>query len=358
MNLKTLGLLTAAAAITVSLSACGVGEASVADPAEIAAATPLPVEVSAAVTADIFATYQSTTTITSESEAPVVARVSGEVVEIMVEEGDDVEQGQILARLDGERLELQMIEARVNLEKTKKAYERYIELNERGLVSASTFEGLKFDVDALEATYKLKRLNYSYTKIRAPISGVVSSRDIKLGQHVMAGEPAFRITDTEKLVAYLSIPQTELAKISAGDTAKVRVDAMPEIEFSALIARISPTIDPRNGTFKATAYIENQNGELAPGMFGRFNIAYEKHADALLIPAAALLEEDNETVVYVVNDGSASRREIETGIQSNGFVEILDGLEEFEQIVVTGQNGLRDGAKVVTSKELLTSFAG
>ena len=358
MNLKTLGLLTAATAITTSISACGVGQASVADPAEIAAATPLPVEVSTPVTADIFATYQSTTTITSDSEAPVVARVSGEVVEILVEEGDKVVQGQVLARLDGERLELQMIEARVNLEKTKKAYERYTELNERGLVSASTFEGLKFDVDALEATYELRRLNYNYTKIRAPIDGVVSSRNIKLGQHVMAGEPAFRITDTEQLVAYLSIPQTELAKISAGDTAEVRVDALPEIEFSATIARISPTIDPRNGTFKATAYIENQDGELAPGMFGRFKIAYEKHADALLIPAAALIEEDSETVVYVVSDGAANRRAIEIGIRSKGLVEVLDGLDANEKIVVTGQGGLRDGARVLASQELQASFTG
>ena len=99
MILKRLGLLTAAAALSASLAACGVGEAKVADPAEKAAATPLPVEVSAPLTADIFATYQATTNIAADSEAPVLARVSGEVVEILVEEGDEVEQGQILARL-------------------------------------------------------------------------------------------------------------------------------------------------------------------------------------------------------------------------------------------------------------------
>jgi membrane fusion protein (multidrug efflux system) len=358
MNLKRLGLVAATAIISASLSACGVGEAKVADPAEKAAATPLPVEVSAPLTADIFATYQSTTNIVSESEAPVLARVSGEVVEILVEEGDMVEEGQVLARLDGERLRLQVIEARANLDKTAKAYERYVQLHERGLVSASTFEGLMFDMDALNATYELKRLNYSYTKIRAPIAGVVSARDIKLGQHVMVGEPAFRITDTRELVAYLSIPQTELAKISAGDTAKFRVDAMPELEFDATILRISPTIDPRNGTFRATATILDDGGDLAPGMFGRFSIAYEKHADALLIPATALVEEDNEIVVYVVNDGSVSRRAVEIGIRSDGLVEVLDGLNANEKIVVTGQSGLRDGAKVLASNELPTSFTG
>ncbi len=358
MNLKRLGLLAMAAVVTASLSACGVGEAKTAELAEIAAATPLPVEVSVPLTADIFATYQSTTTISSDAEAPVVARVSGEVVEILVEEGDDVEEGQLLARLDGERLRLQMIESKANLEKTRKEYERYVQLHERGLVSASAFEGLKFDMDALNATYELKRLNYNYTKIRAPISGVVSSRYIKLGQHVMAGVAAFKITDTTKLVAYLSIPQTELSKISAGDTARLRVDAMPEVEFSAVIARISPTIDPRNGTFRATASIENQDGDLAPGMFGRFNIAYERHADALLIPASALIEEDSETVVYVVNDGSASRRAIEVGIQSDGLVEVLRGLDANDQIVVTGQNGLRDGARVLASNELQAGITG
>lgn len=358
MNLKRIGVVATTAIITASLSACGVGEAKVADPAEIAAAMPLPVEVSTPQIADIFATYQTTTTITSDSEAPVLARVSGEVVEILVEEGDEVEEGQVLARLDGDRLRLQMLQAKANLEKTSKAYERYVQLHERGLVSASIFEGLKFDMDALNASYELKQLSYSYTTIRAPISGVVSSRDIKLGQHLMAGASAFKITDTSKLIAYLLIPQVELSKISAGDTARVRVDAMPEVEFAATIARISPTIDPLNGTFKATATIENQDGHLAPGMFGRFNVAYEKHSGALLIPAAAVIEEDNETVVYVVNDGSANRRAIEVGIESDGLVEVLGGLEADEKIVITGQGGLRDGAKVLASNKLPTSFTG
>ena len=358
MNLKRIGVVATTAIITASLSACGIGEAKVADPAEIAAATPLPVEVSTPQIADIFATYQTTTTITSDSEAPVLARVSGEVVEILVEEGDEVEKGQVLARLDGDRLRLQMLQAKANLEKTSKAYERYVQLHERGLVSASIFEGLKFDMDALNASYELKRLSYSYTTIRAPISGVVSSRNIKLGQHLMAGAPAFKITDTSKLIAYLRIPQIELSKISAGDTARVRVDAMPEVEFDAAIARISPTIDPLNGTFKATAIIENQHGYLAPGMFGRFKVAYEKHSGALLIPAAALIDEDNETVIYVVNDGSANRRAIEVGIESDGLVEVLGGLEANEKIVVTGQGGLRDGARVLASNQLQNSFTG
>ena len=349
MKLKNIVIAALAATPTLILTGCGVGEAKIAAIDDQAAVTPLPVEISSPVKADIFATYHTTTTITSDAEAPVLARVSGEVVEILVEEGDQVDQGQILARLDGDRLRLQMLQAESNLKKVSKEYERFVRLHEKGLVSASVSEGLRFDVDALEAVYKLQRLDYEYTKIRAPISGIVSARDIKIGQHVDVSDGTFKITDTSNLVAYLRIPQTELEKFSAGHQANVNVDAMPELSFDATIVRISPTIDARNGTFRATATIDNQKGLLAPGMFGRFDIAYEQHVDALVIPAAALVKEDNETVVYVVENGAAVRRAIQTGIRSGDNIEVLSGLDEQEKIVVTGQGGLRDGSRVFAS---------
>ena len=346
MNLKKIALPTLAATAALALTACGVGEAKITSTDEPAAVTPLPVELSSPTKADIFATYHTTSTISSDAEAPVLARVGGEVVEILVEEGDQVYQGQILARLDGDRLRLQMVQAKARLEQVSKEYERFIRLHEKGLVSASAYEGLKFDMDALQAGYEIQRLDYAYTKIRAPISGVISARDVKIGQHVGVNDATFKITDTRSLVAYLRIPQTELEKFSPGQQANVQVDAMPELSFDATIARISPTIDVRNGTFRVTAYINNEDGLLAPGMFGRFDIAYEQHIDALIIPIAAIVEEDNQTAVYVVEDGAAIRRAIQTGIQSGDSIEVLSGLDEHEQIVVTGQGSLRDGSRV------------
>jgi len=349
MNLKNTAIALLTAIVALTLTACGVGEAKITSAEDQANVTPLPVEVTSPTKADIFATYHTTTTITADAEAAVLARVGGELVEILVEEGDRVSQGQILARLDGDRLRLQMLQAKANLEKVSKEYERFVRLHEKGLVSASAYEGLKFDMNALEAAYELQRLDYEYTKIRAPISGVVSARDVKIGQNVGVNETTFRITDTSNLVAYLRISQTELEKFSVGHRGHVRVDAMPELSFGAQLIRISPTIDIRNGTFRATAHINNEDGLLAPGMFGRFDIAYEQHVDALIIPAAAVVKEDNQTVVYVVEDGAAVRRIIETGIQSGDNIEILNGLDEHEQIVVTGQGSLRDGSRVYAS---------
>lgn len=347
-----------ALAFSAQLAGCGVGQASVSDEETIRAATPVPVQVAQPFRADIYATYAATATIDSDADAPVVSRIAGEVIELLVEEGDWVEKGQVLARLDAERLRLEMLAARANLNQAKTEYERNSDRFKRGLISASMFENLKYDLDALQASYGLRKLSYGYSDIRAPITGVVTAREIKPGQHLAVSDVAFRITDTSELLAYLQIPQSELPKFEAGHTARIEVASMPGSAFPATIERISPTIDTRNGTFRATAIINNEAGHLAPGMFGRFTIAYEKHANALVVPTEALIDEDNENAVYVVNNGEVVRRVVSTGIESDGRVEIVGGLDEDDVVVVVGHSGLRDGSKVLASDDIPGSFAG
>jgi membrane fusion protein (multidrug efflux system) len=352
--------IIAALSLTASalLSGCGTGEAAVSSEESILAATPVPVEVAQPFRTDIYATYEATATITSDADAPVVARAAGEVVEILVEEGDRVAKGQILARLDGERLRLEMLAAKANLRQASTEYERNVDLHDRGLIAASMFDAMRYSLEELEATYEIKKLAYDYSNIRAPISGVVSSRDIKLGQHLSINDAAFRITDTTELIAHLQIPQSELSKFAAGNAASIEVASMPDEGFTATITRISPTIDTRNGTFRATALISNAEGNLAPGMFGRFTIEYEQHTDALVIPAEALIDEDDESTVYVVNDGEVVRRNVKIGIAVDGNIEILGGLNEDDVIVVVGHSGLRNGSKVLASNANPDSFTG
>lgn len=344
---RKLVFLTVLLGGSAALSACGEGQASVTTAAE--AETPVPVETTTPHRSDIYATYAASASIDSDADAPVTARVAGEVVELLVEEGDFVAAGQVLARIDGERLRLEMLAAKANLQRASKDYERNTDLHRRGLISTSMYEGLKYDLESLRATYELKRLNFDYSNIRATIPGIVAARMVKSGENLNIGQVAFRITDTSELIAHLQIPQVELARINAGQEAMLEVAAMPGKRFAATITRISPTIDMRNGTFRATATIDNSSGELAPGMFAQFAIKYAQHANALLIPSQALLDEDNETAVYVVQNGEVSRRTVSTGIENRGRVEILDGLQEDEQIIVIGHAGLREGSKVLAS---------
>ena len=338
-------LLVACFALPAVLGGCNRGDASPAPQED--AATPVPVTVRMPLRTDLYATYEATANIDSEADAPVVARVPGDVVELLVEEGERVRAGQPLARLDGERLKLEMLAAKANLDLAQGEYDRHSDLHERGLVSRAMYDNLAFELEALKATFELKQLEYAYTTLRAPIDGLVAAREIRPGQNVLASQVTFRITDTDELVADLQIPQTELARIDAGQPVTLTVDSLPERVFAAEIVRVSPTIDTRNGTFRARARIPNADAALAPGMFARFSIAYERHVDALVIPRAALVQEDEETAVYVVNGDVVERRVIATGIESGESVQVLDGLSEGDQVVITGQSALREGSKVL-----------
>jgi membrane fusion protein (multidrug efflux system) len=343
---------------TAVLPGCGVGEASLSVTAGLPEAAPVPVEVALPQRADVFATYRATSALESDADAPVLARVPGEVVEVLAEEGQHVRAGQALARLDGERLRLEMLEALAQVEQRRGELQRYADLAGRGLVSEAMYEGLRYDVAALQANYERKKLNYEYSSIRAPFAGIVSSRDIKLGQNVTAGSVTFRVTDDSELRADLQVPQGELGKFAAGLDADVTVDSAPGARFPATIARISPTIDKENGTFRATVQVDNHNGALVPGMFARFTVAYEKHENALLVPESALVREDDETVVYVVTDGEVERRAVGTGIVADGRVEVLSGLGDGEEVVVLGHAGLREGSKVLASRINQDGLAG
>lgn len=307
---------------------------------------PVPVEVASPFRGDVYAMYSGTASLETEEEALVVAKVGGEVEELMVEESDRVQAGQVLARLDGDRLRLEMQRALANLKKLEQEYNRNVELYEKGLVSSGAFEGIKYELDALRAAYRLAHLEYGYTEIRAPIEGIVSERFIKVGNTISANDPAFRITDMEPLLGYLFVPEKEFRRLKPGQPAQVSVDAIPGQVFEANILRVSPVVDPETGTFKVTVAVTDPENRLKPGMFGRFQIIYERREDVLLIPRMAVLEDETEKTVFVVEDGVAKRRPIDTGFSRGENVEVLQGLTGGETIITLGQTGLKDGAEV------------
>ncbi|MGB5248596.1 MAG: efflux RND transporter periplasmic adaptor subunit [Gammaproteobacteria bacterium] len=343
-TLNATRIICLTAPLALALSACGVGEASVtAEPPE---ATPITVVTSTARRGEAFAVYAGTVNLEAEGEAAVVAKVAGEIVEVLVEEGDAVVSGQVLARLDGDKLQLMLDQALADLNQLKQEYRRNVQLHERGLVSEGAFENLRFQLDALDAAYRLARLELAYTEIRAPIDGVVTERMGRAGNTAMVGEPVFRISSPDKLVAYLHVPQKDLYQFEAGQTARLTLDALPGEEHTARVLRISPSIDAGSGTFRITLEIDSQTQTLRAGMFARVQVVYDVHSDAILVPLDALLEEDAETAVFVFEDGVAKRRVVGTGLASDESVEVLTGLQGSEEIIVVGQAGLKDGTPV------------
>ncbi len=306
----------------------------------------IPVETAAASRADIYAMYSGTAPIEADAEAGVIAKVAGEIREILVEEGDDVTTGQLLARLDGDRLRLELMQSEANLRKAQRDYQRNVDLKDKSLVSAGDFEKIKYEMDALEATYNLAKLELSYTEIRAPIDGVIAERFVKVGNTLDVNAVTFQVTSLEPLIAYLHVPEREYRRIARDQTAVIEVDALQGSEFQATVARISPVVDPDTGTFKITIEVSDPTRRLKPGMFGRINIVYDMHPQALQVPRSAIIDEAGETSVFIVEDEKAVRRLIKTGYANNGHIEIVDGLTGSEKLVVVGQAGLRDGSKV------------
>lgn len=334
-------------ALTVLVSAgCSNGTAKDKGTAMAETESTVPVEVQPLRRAAMVAVHSGTAPIEAHEEAEVIAKVGGEVRQIMVEEGDTVKTGQLLARLDGDRLRLEVAQTEANLRKLERDYKRQLELSEKGLVAKGTAENAKFDLDALRAAHDRGRLELSYTEIRAPINGVISARHIKLGNTISPNAPAFRVTDLDPLVAYVHIPEKEFRKLAPKQTAEVVVDALAGERFAGVISRISPTVDPKTGTFRARVEVPDPSRRLKPGMFARVNIVYERRENALQLPRAAILDADGAESVFVVLDGKAEQRAVRTGLANNGWLEVVEGLDGSERVVVVGQAGLKSGTAV------------
>ena len=343
MSLTRSGLPAVLAALL--LGACQSEQASEAENSEEETA-PVPVETGVPVRGNVYAMYTGTAPIEAFAEADVIAKVGGEVRELLVEEGDDVSKGQILARLDGERLRLELNESEAKLRKLQRDYERNVDLQAKGLISDGDFEKIKYEMEALEAAFNLASLELDYTQIRAPIDGVVARRFVKLGNTISEGDALFKVTSLEPLVAYLHVPEREYRNVDPGQPVGIEIDALAGETIVATVSRVSPVVDPQTGTFKITVEIIDQQRRIKPGMFGRIGVIYDVHDDALQIPRSAIIEDQGKASVFVVEDDHAARRLVETGYSNKGMVEILSGLQDGEQVVTVGQASLKQDSRV------------
>ncbi|NQD37554.1 efflux RND transporter periplasmic adaptor subunit [Permianibacter sp. IMCC34836] len=306
----------------------------------------LPVEVSKASSGLITATLTSTSTLEAEEQASVVAKVSGVVTKLFVEEGQMVKAGDPLIQLDTERLQLEVARAESNLAKLASDRDRTKQLFEKKLVSSDAYDKIKFEYDSLKASHDLAKLDLAYGTVRAPISGVVSKRMVKVGNMVQLNQPVFEITDFDPLLAVIHVPERELAKLTLNQAAVITVDARRDQLYPARILRISPIIDAASGTFKVTLAVNDSKRELKPGMFGRVAVTYAQHDNAVLIAKDAVLNEDGETAVFVIRDNKAYRTPVETGFTDDKHMEILKGIAANDLVVTTGQNSLKHEASV------------
>ena len=305
----------------------------------------IPVEVAQASRRDIAASYAGSASLVAPEETDVVAKTSGVLLALNTEEGQTVKAGQLLAQIDPERTRLEVARATAALNKLEAEADRAKELFDRRLIAADAYEKLRYDVATQKAAVDLARLELSYTRIEAPISGVISQRMVKRGNLIQLNQPLFHIVNIERLEAVLNVPERELATMSADLPVRMQVDAIPGRAFEGSVSRVSPVVDAGTGTVRVTCEFEGA-GALRPGMFGRIEVIYDRRDGVLTVPRSALLEGEGENAVFAVREGKAVRLPVQLGYVDGSVAEIRGGLDEGDTVVTTGKVALRDGSLV------------
>jgi membrane fusion protein (multidrug efflux system) len=308
--------------------------------------TKIPVETAEVIQGSISATYSGSSSLEAEAEALVVAKVSGVVEKIFVEEGNVVRAGQTLAKLDDEQYRLELNQAQSVLEKLANEFDRNESLFKNKIVSQEAYDKSKSEYHTQKAAYDLAKLRLNYTEIKAPITGIVTKRFVKVGNMVKEDQQTFQVTDFDPLLAVLHVPEREMNKLEKDLPAVLKADAVPDSEFKGKILRISPIVDAGTGTFKVTIEVRDKTRRLKPGMFARVQIVYDTHESALLVPKSAILSEDTDTWAFVIADGTVNKRSVNIGYTNSTHVEVVSGLSLDDIIVTTGLNSLKDGSKI------------
>jgi len=305
----------------------------------------VPVEVAQASRRAVAASYTGTAPLEARAEAQVIAKVSGVALQVLVEEGQYVHAGQTLVRLDSARSALVAAQSAAQLRKLEANYARSRQLAEQKLISVNDNDQLRYDLENARAANKAANLELQYANVTAPISGVIASRSIKSGNFVQINTPIMRIVDVSRLEAVLNVPERELATLKAGLPVQLGVDALPGKIFKGKVDRVAPVVDSGSGTFRVVCAFADGEA-LRPGMFGRIKIDYDQRADALVVPRAALLEDESDPAVFVVRNKKSTRVPVKLGYMDGEWAEVRSGIKQGEQVVIAGKSALRDGSEV------------
>lgn len=344
-------LLAAAAALSLStvLSGCGDAEATNNTEEKKETIIAVPVEVADLSNGSISSNYATTAVLEAKEEAFVVARASGIIEVIHVEEGDYVEKGQVLAQLEPQRYHLSLQRAKADLKGIEKELNKVNKVYDKKLVSDDTRDKLTAQYESAKATLALAELDLKEATIRAPISGYIAERNAKVGNLTESFQRAqmFHIVEQKELYGIVHLPEKELPKVHVDQKASLSMTALGDAFVTAYVERISPVVDPKTGTFKVTLRVPNQENTLKAGMFAQVKLNYDTRENATLLPRRALLAIDDKVNVFVVGeDGKAQKVAVKVGYQEGEFVEILEGLQGTEQVVITGHQNLKDQAPV------------
>lgn len=325
------------------------------------------VAVARVTTRDVEETVRAPVDLRPLLQAEVGAKTLGYLDSVLVDRGDPVKKGQLLATVRPSDLPDQLAAARSAAEQAKAAValaranlERARALAPAGRVSRQELQQAETALAAAEATAAGARsqvgglaIRLGETRITSPLDGVVSSRRLDPGALVGPSSnngPILTVDQIEVLRLFVSVNEADVQRLRLGQPAHVAVDAMPDRVFEGKVVRLAPSLDPATRTLDAEVQLSNREGLLRAGMYGRASIVTGVHPGSLTVPVSAVQISNGRHYVYALQGDKVQRREVRTGVDGEVWLEVLSGLRAQDEVVVAGLEGLADGSTVRPSR--------
>ena len=293
------------------------------------------------------------------NQATIKAKVSGEIRETTVQEGQQVSSGQVLLRLDAadQRARLTQQQAMLDEAQARLSMASKNEANSQALlkqkyISQTAYDTTQNSVDLARASVKsaaamveIARIALADTVIRAPMAGIVSKRHVQAGEKVAPDMPVYTIVNLAQLTLEAPVPSAEIPRIKIGQEVRFKVDGFGARDFSGKVARINPTTESGSRAMLVYIAVDNGDGALRGGMFAKGSIVTERSIVAPMVPLSALRTEKHGTVVYAVVDNKVVEQSVTLGLRNEdeGSAEVKQGLAPGTRVIVAKLDGVKPG---------------
>jgi membrane fusion protein (multidrug efflux system) len=279
-------------------------------------------------------------------QATLAAEVPGAVAAVHVEEGDDVDAGELLIEVDTRTLRQRLAEAEAVHRHRQARLDRAEKLLERRSITREQHLDAIAEAAVAEAQLESARLELEKSRVTAPWAGTVASRRVEVGDYVVPGQPVVELLDLRRLKVRAPAPASDVPHLRRGAPAEVRVDAYPGELFHGEVVRLAAALDPEARTLDVEVEIPNPDRRLRPGMYARLEIPRRTLEAAVLVPLEALVELEDARALYLVEDGRAVRRTVTLGPVTGDRVVVAHGLAPGERVIVEGQRDVSPGQPV------------
>lgn len=309
----------------------------------------LPVQVMEVAPRDLSRTVQISGRIEPMRTIRLAARTDGVLTDVLVEEGDRVEAGQVVARIDVREQAAELSRARANLEEKQANFRRLDELEGRDYVDAASYEAARAALATATSEVELWQARVDFGTVTASIDGTIVARHVEPGEAVAQHAPLFSLADLDSLVVRVGVSELDVRTLDAGDSVPLRVDAVAELNpVPGRIRRIFPAAEEDSRLITVEIELEDaREYGIRPGYLARAELLVDHRPDVLAVPANSVAESAGSHYVMVVDsDLLLARRTVEPGIIRGTWREITAGLEPGDKVVAANPREMSEGESV------------